>query len=159
MKRTTATEKEPVMVNKSKGTRTRAIAGNVLIFLPGIAVLLSEAMKFLHVAAVVQQMASAGFGGGKLFLVATLGSTSAALFLYPRTRSIGLLLLSSFLGGAICTHVQQGKFAAGLAPSMLLALAWIGTYMRHPQMLWSFREFVSATSRAPEPGWPAREAL
>lgn len=146
------------MVNKSENTRTRAIAGNVLIFLPGIAVLFSEAMKFLHVPAVVHQMASAGFGGGKLLLVATLGSTSAALFLFPRTRSIGLLLLSSFLGGAICVHVQQGRFAAGLAPSTLLALAWIGTYMRHPQMLWSLSEFVSATGRAHEPGWAAREA-
>lgn len=147
------------MISKSDNNRARVITANILISLPGIAVLLSETLKFLHVPAVVQEMAGAGFGGGKLLLVATLGSTSAALFLYPRSRSIGLLLLSSFLGGAICTHVQQGKFAAGIAPSLLLAFAWIGTHLRHPQMLWSFRKLASEKSEATKLNWTSREAL
>lgn len=147
------------MINESENSRARIIAGNILIFLPGIAVLLSEALKFLQVPAVVHEMAGAGFVGGKLFLVATLGSASAALFLYPRTRLNGLLLLSSFLGGAICTHVQQGRFAAGLAPAMLLAFAWIGTYLRHPQVQRSFGTTVSATGQATGGSWASREAL
>jgi len=91
----------------------------------------------------VEQMAAAGFPDGKIFLVASLGFSSAVLFLYPRTRSIGVLLLSSFLGGAICVHVQRDEYAKALAPALLLALTWIGTFLRYPEMLWSVRRTSS----------------
>jgi hypothetical protein len=107
------------------------------MFLPGAAVIMSEIMKFVRVPAIVHQMAAAGFPGNKLMLVATLGFSSAVLFLYPRTRSIGILLLSSFLGGAVCLHVQRDQYGPAFAPLVLLALAWVGTYLLHPQMLWS----------------------
>ena len=136
------------MDNRPGNNRARSIVGTILIFLPGLAVVSSEMLKFLHVPAVVQKMAEAGFPGGKLTLVASLGLTSALLFLYPRTRSIGVLLLSSFLGGAICLHVQRGEYANVFGPSLLLALAWAGTWLRHPVMLWSFRNSLfEATDR------------
>lgn len=146
------------MTDWMQNGRTRSRVGNVLVALPGVAVILSETLKFLHVPAVVQQMAAAGFSEGKLLLVATLGMASAILFLYPRTRSIGVLLLSSFLGGAICIHVQRGEYSTAVAPSTLLALAWIGTYLRHPEMLWSFEPAASRTNEAGRRNWASREA-
>ena len=116
--------------------RTRRIAGNILIFLPGLVVTMSSIEKFAGMTAVVHNMAAEGFANGKLTLVASLEILSAALFLFPRTRSLGVLLLSSFLGGAICTHVQMGEYAKAIAPSLLLTLAWAGTWLRHPQALW-----------------------
>jgi hypothetical protein len=116
--------------------RTRRIAGNMLIFLAGLVVTMSAIVKFAGVPGVVRTMAADGFANGKLTLVASLEILSAALFLLPRTRSFGLLLLSSFLGGAICTHVQMGEYAKGIGPSILLTLAWVGTWLRHPQALW-----------------------
>lgn len=126
------------MTNNPQNNRARSIAGTILIVLPGLAVMSSETMKFLRIPAIVEHMAAAGFPGAKLTLVATLGFTSALLFLYPRTRSIGILLLSSFLGGAICLHVQRSEYSNVFGPSMLLAFAWTGTWLRYPQMLWSF---------------------
>jgi len=116
--------------------RIRRIAGNILIFLPGLAVTMSSIVKFAGVPAVVHNMAADGFANGKLTLVASLEIISAGLFLFPRTRSFGVLVLSSFLGGAICTHVQMGEYAKGIGPSILLILAWVGTWLRHPQSLW-----------------------
>ena len=116
--------------------RTRRIAGNILIFLPGLVVTMSSIVKFAGLPGVVHNMAAGGFSGDKLTLVASLEIVSAALFLFPRTRSFGVLVLSSFLGGAICTHVQMGEYAKGIGPSILLALAWVGTWLRHPQALW-----------------------
>ena len=150
--------KEDTLTNRSENDRARAITGNTFMLVSAIAVPLSETLKFLHVHAVVHEMASAGFPGSKLMLVATLGSTSAVLFLYPRTRSIGLLLLSSFLGGAICVHVQQGKYAALPAPAILLAFAWIGTYLRHPKLFWSFGKQDTQTSQSGQTNWASREA-
>ena len=131
------------MPNNSPISQARSIAGTVLILLPAVAVMLSETAKLLRVPTVVQQMAAAGFGGGKLMLVGGLGLASALLFLIPRTRSIGLLLLSSFLGGAICLHVQRGEYGKAFGPAMLLFVAWMGTSWRHPQMLWSFGNSTS----------------
>lgn len=135
---------------KSNGTqqRTRSIAGNILIFLSGLAVTLGAIVKFAGVPGVVQTMAAAGFSGGKLTFVAALEFLSAALFLLPRTRSFGLLMLSAFLGGAICSHVQMGEYAKGIGPSVILSLAWVGTWLRHPQALWSADRDLSLTSRS-----------
>ena len=118
-------------------SRTRRIAGNILIILPGLVLALSALVKFAHVPAVVNQMVASGFANGKLTLVAALELLSAALFLFPRTRSVGLLILSAFLGGAICTHVQLGEYSTAGGPSVVLLLAWIGTWLRHPQAFWS----------------------
>lgn len=142
-------------------TRTRRIAGNILIFLPGLVVTMSAIVKFAGVPGVVHNMAADGFSDGKLTLVAALEILSAALFLFPRTRSFGVLVLSSFLGGAICTHVQMSEYAKGIGPSILLTLAWIGTWLRHPQAFWSpdhgrvTNQFVSENTRE---GWASKNA-
>lgn len=146
------------MPNSLRNNRARSVAGTTLIFLPGVAVLLSETMKFLRVPAIVQQMAAAGFPGGKLTLVASLGFASAVLFLSPRTRSIGVLLLSSFLGGAICLHVQRGEYTKAFGPSVLLIFGWAGTCLRHPQMLWSFGSSFSEANEARQDKLVSREA-
>jgi hypothetical protein len=124
-------------MTNSQSSRASSIAADTLIFLSGLAVVISELLKFARVPAVVNQMTAAGFSGAKILLVATLGFSSAILFLLPRTRSIGVLLLSSFLGGAICLHVQRDEYTKALAPALLLTLAWIGTFLRHRQMLLS----------------------
>lgn len=125
------------MTNGPQDNRSRSIAGNVLIFLPGLALAIFSVLKFAGVPGIAHQMIAMGFTGARYTLVATLEICSAVLFLYPRTRSIGLLFLSAFLGGAICAHVQMGEVPKGIGPAFLLTLAWIGSWLRHPQMLWS----------------------
>jgi hypothetical protein len=114
--------------------------------LPGLIVAMSELMKLARVPRLVSYMAAAGFPGNKIIVVAGLGLSSVLLFFYPRTRSIGILLLSAFLGGAICLHLQRGEYGEALGPAMLLVLAWIGAAIRHPQVLWSLSVRSSAAS-------------
>lgn len=115
----------------------RRLVGGILILFSGAALIFSAALKFVGVPGVVHQMAADGFAGGKLTFIATLEICGTALFLWPRTRSIGLLLVSSYLGGAICLHVQLGEYPKSLPPALLLSLAWVGTWLRHPQAFWS----------------------
>lgn len=128
--------------------RGRRIAGTILIFLPGLALAVSSAVKFAGVPVVVHEMAALGFSGGRYALVAILEALSAALFLYPRTRSLGLLLFSAFFGGILCVHVQRGELPKAIPPALLLALAWAGTWLRHPEMLWSLRKARLASREA-----------
>ena len=109
-------------------------AGNVLIFLGGLALIGSASAKFAQVPQVVSELNGFGFQG-KLMLIATGEALSALLLLVPPTRSIGVLLVSGLLGGAIATHMQHGQSYVG--PAGLLVLVWLGTWLRHPETLWS----------------------
>ena len=62
---------------------------------------------------------------------------SALLFLVPLTHSLGLLLLSAYMGGAIVTHMQHGE--SYIAQSVILALIWVTGFLRHSELLQSFR--------------------
>jgi hypothetical protein len=58
-----------------------------------------------------------------------LGETiSAVLLLIPRTSPLGVLLTSGFWGGVICIHMAHHEDF--LFPSVLLALTWVGGFLR-----------------------------
>jgi hypothetical protein len=52
------------------------------------------------------------------------------ILLIPRTSSPGILLTSSFWGGAICIHMAHGE--PYLLQAVLLVLTWAGAYLRNP---------------------------
>jgi hypothetical protein len=125
--------------------KSRRISGNTLIVLSSVLLLGSAGMKLARVPAVVSQMASMGFPGWKLTFVAVLEVGSTVLFLIPATRSFGLLLVSSYLGGAIATHLQHAQSI--LPPASVLTVLWLGSWLRHPVVLWSGRSRENQADR------------
>ncbi len=115
--------------------RTRRMIGNILITLSGLLLVASAAAKFAHVPKMVLELGSMGFAGNKILFVAILEISSAVLFLVPATRPAGLLLVCSFLGGAIATHLQHGRSI--VQPALVLGVVWCGTVLRHPRSLWT----------------------
>jgi hypothetical protein len=111
------------------------IVANVFMFFGGLALIGSGLAKLAHVPKVVTQMGAFGFDGNRLMLIAVIEIVSAALFLVPITRSIGLLLVSAYMGGAIATHIGHGQ--SPIQPAFLLTLIWLVAWLRHPQILWS----------------------
>ena len=126
-------------------SRKRRITGNVLMVLGGLMLMGSAGAKFAHVPAVVTELGAMGFYGNRLMFIATLEVISALLFLVPYSRSIGLLLVSSYMGGAIATHVGHGQ--PFLQPAFVLALLWLGAWLRHPVILRSFASAMQETGR------------
>jgi hypothetical protein len=128
---------ESTGINSStRRTGLRFRVGNGLTYFLSFALVASAAAKLTHIPKVVTtQMAGLGFDGGKLVFIAVLEVISALLFAYPRTRTFGLLMVSSYLGGAIAAHV--GHDQTGLQPAIVLALIWLGTWLRNPEMLGS----------------------
>ena len=124
----------------------RRITGNVLMILGGVMLVGSSSAKFAHVPAVVTQLGAMGFAGTRLMFIAVLEIVSAVLFLIPLTRSGGLLLVSSFMGGAIATHLQHGESI--VQPSFVLLLIWLGTWLRHPVILQSLNSARQETGSA-----------
>src|SRR5712692_10779272 len=127
-------------------SRKRRAAGNIAMILGGLMLIGSAGAKFAHVPAVVVQLGAMGFTDSKLTFIAVLEVVSALLFLVPATRSAGLLLVSSFLGGAIATHLQHGQPI--IQPSFVLLLIWLGTWLRHPVILRSLSSGMQETGQA-----------
>ena len=121
--------------------------GSILLTLGGLLLLGSAAAKLAHVPKVVAELGAMGFNGHKLTFIALLEVTSAVLFLVPFTRSVGLLLLSSFMGGVIATHLQHEPFRSIVGPSAFLALLWLGAVLRHGEVLWRVQPLAAAPVR------------
>ena len=119
----------------------RRIAGNTLIVMGGLMLAASAAVKFAQVPQVVAELNGFGFEG-RIQLIAAGEITTAILFLIPATRSAGLLLVSSLMGGVIATHMQHGE--SYLMPSVLLLLFWLGASLRHPETAWSLNRPATA---------------
>ena len=61
---------------------------------------------------------------------------SAVLFLLPKTNKFGVLLLSSYMGGAIILHMTGG--ISIVLPSVVLIVVWIVGFLRNPSFLKQF---------------------
>ena len=55
--------------------------------------------------------------------------TIFVLYLVPRTRYLGGLLMLPYLGGAVATHVHAGD-GMFLVPVIIGVVAWLGLYCR-----------------------------
>jgi hypothetical protein len=121
--------------------------GNRMFCFVAVAILISSLVKFLHPPKPVAYLASMGYEGGTVFLIAAGELVIATLCLLPATRRIGLLLISAFLGGAVAAHVATHRSFSGgpfitymaihpyvgaLIPATLLLIAWIGDYLQRP---------------------------
>jgi hypothetical protein len=129
--------------------KKRRITGTALMVLASVMLIGSAGAKLAHVPKVVTELGAMGFDGNKLIFIATLEILSAVLFLVPVTRSIGLLMVSSYMGGAIATHV--GHDQPLIQPAMVLVIFWLGTWLRHPQILWSLFPANVASSESAQP--------
>jgi len=126
--------------------RIRTIVGNVLISLSGLLLVASGTAKLMNVPKVISELSSMGFDGNKLLFVAILEIFSAVLFLVPFTRPAGLLLVCSFLGGAIATHLQHGRSI--VQPAVFLAVVWCGTLLRYRRPLWTLASSEEQVERS-----------
>lgn len=77
---------------------------------------------------------------GKLTLIGSQELLIALLFLIPRTSSLGVLLMTAHFSGAIATHLEHGEAMLIPGPALILLIAWIGYYLRYPEMLVSFKK-------------------
>src|SRR5579871_4700491 len=124
-----------------EGSQKKFHWGNGLIYFSGVGLAVSSVVKFLHPAKPVAYMAYLGFEHDKLYFIACLEMVAAITFLVPATRPAGLLLVSSYFGGAISAHLADHPFTGGgpflafnashhylgtLPAALLLISAWAG---------------------------------
>lgn len=123
------------MTNEYQMSKGRKIAGWILAGLIGAMIIMAGTMKLLGGEEMAKGFAKYGLEGRQM-LIGTGELISAILFIIPRTSSLGVLLLSGLMGGAIVTHMEHAE--AFIIPVIVLLLVWIAGWLRNPEMFASF---------------------
>jgi hypothetical protein len=66
--------------------------------------------------------------------IASLQLAAIVLLLIPRTAVLGAVLLTGYMGGAIASYVRIGELYPPVVPLTTALLAWLGLWMREPQL-------------------------
>lgn len=116
-------------------SKSPKIVGWVLAGLLTALFTMSAIGKFSGAEEIVTNFSKWGLDGRQI-LIGAGEIISAILFLIPRTSSLGVLLLSAHMGGAIATHM--GNAESFIFQSVVLVLIWVTAWVRNPSTLSSF---------------------
>jgi hypothetical protein len=111
----------------------RLLSGLVVAFL-----VLDGAMKLLALPVVTETMATLGWPAdastAQMLGLLTIGC--ALLYAHPRTSTLGAVLLTAYLGGAVATHARIGSplFSHVLFGVYVGVAAWAGLWLRDPRV-------------------------
>ncbi len=109
----------------------RIWAGRVLSALPVLMLLMSAFMKISQNPQAVEGFQKGGWPAGVCVPLGVVELLSTVLYVIPRTATLGAVLLTGYLGGAVATHVHGGDPAGQVAiPFLCGVLVWLGLFLR-----------------------------
>jgi uncharacterized membrane protein YphA (DoxX/SURF4 family) len=107
-------------------------AGRSISVLASLMFLFSGFMKFKGGPELLQGIAHLGIPESMIVPLAILEITCAVVYLIPATSVLGAVLLTGYMGGAICTHWRVGDpFFVQIA---LGAFVWLGLCLREERL-------------------------
>src|SRR5713101_5653863 len=102
--------------------------GRVVSVLAALLFGISSFMKLKGGAEVTQGMAHLGLPESLITPLAILEISCVVVYLIPATSILGAILLTGYIGGAICTHLRVGDpYYIQIALGMFV---WLGLYLR-----------------------------
>ena len=87
-------------------------------------------------AQIAGMLQETGFAMDLTRIVGPVILACAILYALPATAVLGAILVTGFLGGAICAHVRIGELGSQpeLISLLLGAMTWGGLYLRDPRI-------------------------
>ncbi len=85
---------------------------------------------------IASMLQETGFAMDLTRVVGPIILACAILYAIPATAVLGAILVTGFLGGAICAHVRIGELGSPpeLVSLLLGAMTWGGLYLRDPRI-------------------------
>jgi hypothetical protein len=113
-------------------SKTMTYAGWTLSVLVILFLIMDFTIKFMQLPIVLSTTEQLGWPTSSVTTLAVLLLVATALYAFPRTRVLGAILLTGYLGGAIATHVRIGSplFSHVLFGVYLGLFVWGGLYLR-----------------------------
>jgi hypothetical protein len=92
--------------------------------------------KLLQLPVVVEATVAMGFATSAVPIIGAVLLTCLVLYLVPRTAILGAVLLTAYLGGAVCAQlrIEAPLFGYVLAPVYFGIVVWVALYLRSPQL-------------------------
>jgi hypothetical protein len=131
----TVTAPRPTTASAPVGRTARRV-GHALTGLVTLFLLFDAVIKLLRLPIAVEVTTQMGF---PVSTVPVIGATLLAclvLYLVPRTAVLGAVLLTGYLGGAVCAQlrIEAPVLSTVLFPVYVGALVWLGLYLRSPAL-------------------------
>ncbi len=117
----------------SEISKGRVTASWVLAGVVGFGLVASAGAKISGAAQIVENFEKFHLGRWRVG-IGVMELVVAVLFLVPKTRSLGTLLVTGYFGGAIVAHLTTDAPEQLVAPVILGGLAWAANYLRTPSM-------------------------
>ena len=94
------------------------------------------AVQLFAPAQIASTLQETGFAMDLTRVVGPITVACAILYALPATAVLGAILVTGFLGGAICAHVRIGELGSPpeLISLLLGAMTWGGLYARDPRI-------------------------
>lgn len=118
-------------------SKAQRITGRVLTGLSAAFLFVDAIAKLLLIQPVVEGSAKVGFSDTDvIFGIGVTLFVSTLLYVIPRTAVLGAVLLTGYMGGAICTHVRLADplFSHTLFPLYIAAMFWSGLFLRDARL-------------------------
>jgi hypothetical protein len=110
--------------------------GRGISMLVVLALLADAAVNLFAPEKIAGEVIAMGFKVSQSPVVGTIILSCVLLYAIPRTSVLGAILVTGFLGGAICTHYRVGDlFSPPTIVCLALgALTWGGIYLRDARL-------------------------
>jgi hypothetical protein len=115
-----------------EGSRRVLWVGRVISVLVSLVFVLSAFLKLKGGAEVTQGIAHLGLPESLLRPLAILEISCVVIYLIPAASVLGAILLTGYIGGAICTHLRVGD--PFVVQIVLGVLVWLGLYLREHRL-------------------------
>jgi hypothetical protein len=112
--------------------RTARRVGLVITGLVALFLLFDSVTKLLRLPFVVEATEQMGFPASTVPIIGGTLLVCLVLYLIPRTAVLGAVLLTGYLGGAVCAQLrlEAPLFSTLLFPVYTGVLVWLGLYLR-----------------------------
>jgi hypothetical protein len=128
----TLTAPHPATPDAAPVGRAARRAGSALTALVTLFLLVDAVTKLVRLPAVVDATIRMGFPASTVPVIGGTLLACLVLYLVPRTAVLGAVLLTGYLGGAVCAQlrIEAPLLSTLLFPVYIGALVWLGLYLR-----------------------------
>ncbi|MEP6764388.1 MAG: DoxX family protein [Gemmatimonadaceae bacterium] len=118
--------------SSSRRISKTVLAGRIISVIAVVLLTMDASMKLFGVKEAVEGTVQLGFSPSVMLPLGLIELAALIMYLFPRTSSLGALLWTGYLGGAVAIHVQLGNpmFTHVLSPVYVATLLWLGLFLR-----------------------------
>jgi hypothetical protein len=111
-------------------------AGRIMSAFVVIALVVDGTIQIFAPAQIASVLQETGFAIDMTRVLGPIILACAILYAIPATSVIGAILVTGFLGGAICAHVRIGELGSPpeIISLLLGAMTWVGLYARESRI-------------------------